>query len=311
MAALVGLLQSFFGMVCYDAPAHMTEEMKNASKEAPRAMVMSVCLGAFSGFVFLVSVFYCVGDIEATALSPTGVPLIQIFFDSTGSVRGSCALAGMIAVIDFLASNALTAEGSRSLFAFARDHGLPFSKIFAKVNPKRQIPIYSILLCLVVQMALQSIYFGSYTGFATVIAIATQGFYVSYAIPLAARILARFTGRARVLPGPYSLGKYGIWLNLVGFLFLAFATVTFNFPSIAPVNKDNMNYTSAAVGLIGLVSLLTWIFDGRKNFTGPQNGVVVHAREAEDKDLGHGVAVMRKSDSESGIDDVVKNEKKL
>ncbi len=283
MATIVGLLQACFGMCCYDAPAHMTEEMKNASREAPRAIVMSVWLGAVTGFVFLVSIFYCIGDIETTATSSTGVPLIQIFFDSTDSVPASCTLAAMLMVIGFLSANALMAEGSRSLFAFARDHGLPFSKFFAKVNPQRRVPTNSVLLCLGVQLAMQSIYFGSYTGFATVIAIATQGFYVSYAIPLLARLLARFTGHAKVLPGPYSLGRYGIWLNLVGFLFLAFASITFNFPGISPVEKDNMNYTSAAVGIIGLVSLLTWIFDGRKSFTGPENGVVVNAIEAKER----------------------------
>ena len=307
MATIVGLLQSFFGMCCYDAPAHMTEEMKNASKEAPRAIIMAVWLGAVSGFVFLVSSFYCIGDIEATAMSPTGVPIMQIFYDSTGSVPGSCALTGMITVIAFLSSNALTAEGSRSLFAFARDHGLPFSKIFSRVNPKRRVPTFSVLLCLMVQMAMQSIYFGSYTGFATVIAIATQGFYVSYAIPLFARILARFTGHARMLTGPYSLGKYGIWMNVIGFLFLTFASITFNFPTVDPVEKDNMNYTSAAVGIIGLVSLLTWVFDGRKNFTGPETGIMLNDREAGDKGLGQVVAV-EKSDGENGSDSIVKNE---
>ena len=30
-----------------------------------------------------------------------------------------------------------------------------------------------------------------------------------------------------------------------------------------------MNYTSAALGVIGVISLLTWITTGRKNFTGP------------------------------------------
>ena len=60
--------------------------------------------------------------------------------------------------------------------AFARDHGLPFSHIFAKVEKKRQIPVYAILLALGVQMALNSIYFGTVTGFNTVISIATEGF---------------------------------------------------------------------------------------------------------------------------------------
>jgi hypothetical protein len=30
-----------------------------------------------------------------------------------------------------------------------------------------------------------------------------------------------------------------------------------------------MNYTSAAVGVIGLISIVTWFTTGRKNFTGP------------------------------------------
>lgn len=71
---------------------------------------------------------------------------------------------------------------------------------------------------------------------------------------------------------PYSLGKLGIWLNLIGFVFLTFASITFNSPSVAPVDKHNMNYTCVAVGVIGIFSLLTWIFGGRKSYTGPQTG---------------------------------------
>lgn len=71
-------------------------------------------------------------------------------------------------------------EGSRSLYAFAREHGLPFSRLLAKVEKKRQIPVYAILLGCVVQMALNSIYFGTLTGFNTVISIATEGFRKSF-----------------------------------------------------------------------------------------------------------------------------------
>ena len=154
----------------------MTEEMKNASREAPKAIIMSVYIGAVTGFIFLISICFCIGDITSTAQSTTGVPLIQIFYDSTGSVVGACFLASLITVIVLVCANALLAEGSRSLYAFARDRGLPFSSVFAKVEPKRQVPVYAILLALAVQMALNSIYFGTLTGFNTVIAIATEGF---------------------------------------------------------------------------------------------------------------------------------------
>ena len=283
-AAILGLLQSSFGMCCYDAPAHMTEEMKSASRQAPKAMIMSVYIGAITGFIFLISVCFCIGDITSTASSTTGVPLIQIFYDSTGSVVGACFLSSLLVVIDLVCANALLAEGSRSLFAFARDHGLPFSSLFAKVDSKRQVPIYAILLAFAVQIALNSIYFGTLTGFNTVISIATEGFYLSYAMPLLARILSWFAGDAKLLSGPYSLGRYGIIMNAIGLAFLVFTSITFNFPTLAPVDSENMNYTSAAIGIIGLISAVTWAISGRKAFTGPQiAGVapVLQVREAD------------------------------
>lgn len=174
--AVLGIVQSAFGMCCYDAPSHMVEEMKDARREAPRAIVLSVYIGAVTGFVFLVAVCFCIGDIEATASSTTGVPLIQIFYDSTGSVRGTQALTSLITIIVVVCANSLMAEGSRSVFAFARDRGLPFSDVFSKVESKKQVPIYAILLTAIVQIAFNSIYFGTVTGFTTVITVATEGF---------------------------------------------------------------------------------------------------------------------------------------
>ena len=267
----------------------LAEEMKNASREAPKAIVLSVYIGAITGFIFLISICFCIGDITSTAASTTGVPLIQIFYDSTGSVVGTCFLSSLIVVIVLVCANFLLAEGSRSLFAFARDHGLPFSKLFATVESKRQVPVYAILLACGVQVALNSIYFGTLTGFNTVISIATEGFYLSYAMPLLARILAWCTGDAKDLPGPYSLGRWGIWMNIAGLVFLIFTSITFNFPTLSPVTSQDMNYTSAAIGVIALISIVTWFTTGRKNFTGPQIGGAVAVLEARLGEIpGHG-----------------------
>lgn len=176
MAAIIGILQACFGMCCYDAPSHMTEEMKSASKEAPKAIVLAVILGAVTGFVFLLTLCFCIGDIAETADSSTGVPVIQIIYDSTGNKAATCILSTLIAVIVIVAGNNILAEGSRSVYAFARDNGLPFSKFFSKVESKSQVPVNAVLLTLVVQLALDAIEFGTTTGFETVISIATEGF---------------------------------------------------------------------------------------------------------------------------------------
>ncbi|KAJ5426261.1 hypothetical protein N7465_001331 [Penicillium sp. CMV-2018d] len=176
MATIIGILQSFFGMCCYDAPSHMTEEMTHASRDAPKAIILSVIMGGVTGLLFLLTLCFCMGDIEATANSSTGVPVIQIFYDSTQSKVGTCILASMITVIIMVTSISLVAEGSRSVYAFARDHGLPFSGLWSQVEPKKKIPLYAIFLTVAVQLGLNAIYFGTETGFETVISIATTGF---------------------------------------------------------------------------------------------------------------------------------------
>ena len=176
MAAIVGVLQACFGMCCYDAPSHMTEEMKSASTEAPKAIILSVLIGAATGFAFLLTLCFCIGNIEQTESTSTGVPVIQIIYDSTQSKVGTCFLSSLIAVIVIIAGNNLLAEGSRVVYAFARDHGLPFSKFFAKVEKKKQIPVNALFLTLFIQLALDAINFGTTTGFSTVISIATEGF---------------------------------------------------------------------------------------------------------------------------------------
>lgn len=54
-----------------------------------------------------------------------------------------------------------------------------------------------------------------------------------------------------------------------------------------------MQYTVVVFGIVMLVSALTWIFDGRKNFDGPKDMAVTMARIArerwEEKDATEGV----------------------
>lgn len=94
-------------------------------------------------------------------------------------------------------------------------------------------------------------------------------------MPLLSRIIAHFSGKKTRLEGPYSLGRYGIILNIIGFLYLAFICVVANLPSVTPVDQENMNYTSAATGVVMLVSLIFWITTGRKKFTGPDDGKLI------------------------------------
>ncbi|KAF3009397.1 hypothetical protein E8E14_009329 [Neopestalotiopsis sp. 37M] len=287
LAVIAGLLQSLFGMCCYEAPAHMIEELRNPTRDAPIAMVAAVLLGGVTGFFFLVASFFCVGDIDSVANSSTGVPLIQILYNCTQSIGGTCVLSSMIIVITLFCANSLMAETSRSVYAFARDHALPFSKTFSAVHPKLGIPVPAILLTMVGQAVLNTIYIGSYTGFNTVISISTQGFYISYAMPLVARLMSEIGSDRKPLRHPkYNLGRWSLPINAFGAIFLIVASISFSFPSAGPVTADNMNYSSAAIAVIMLISLATWIFGGRKNYSIPNFVNVIDSVDASNLDDG-------------------------
>ncbi len=91
-------------------------------------------------------------------------------------------------------------------------------------------------------------------------------------MPLAVRLWGRWSGKGpEFMKGSYYL-RAGTFLNIVGLLYLAFACITFNFPSSYPITASNMNYTCAAVGVSVLIATVTWFTTGRKGFTGPQAG---------------------------------------
>lgn len=97
---------------------------------------------------------------------------------------------------------------------------------------------------------------------------------------LFSRLLGYVTGYQREMKGPFSLPPWiSITLNVLGLLFLLFASITFNLPTQYPVNRDSMNYTSAAIGVVALISLVTWLTTGQKHFTGPGGMSVLHGRE--------------------------------
>lgn len=93
-------------------------------------------------------------------------------------------------------------------------------------------------------------------------------------MPLLVRIYTRLQGQE--IDSAYSLGRLGMFFNVAGLLYLVFAIITFNFPSVYPVTAGNMNYTCAAVGVSVLIAAGNWFIQGKRQYTGPQRGGVLH-----------------------------------
>jgi choline transport protein len=88
-------------------------------------------------------------------------------------------------------------------------------------------------------------------------------------------------------PPKFNLGPVlGLITNISGLIFAVFTTIFFLFPPEYPATASSMNYAIAVFGIVGLVSVVTWLVDGRKNFQGPKDieGLLELARRSETKE---------------------------
>ena len=112
----------------------MSEEVKGASVNVARSMVISIFVNGLLAIGMLLAVLYCAGDIEAL-LEVSGFPFIAIFAKGVGSNSGAIAMASLPLVLIMLAAIGVMASASRMLWAFARDRGPPGWKLLSKVRP--------------------------------------------------------------------------------------------------------------------------------------------------------------------------------
>ncbi len=103
---------------------------------------------------------------------------------------------------------------SRMVYAFARDGGLPASRLFAQVHGRLQVPLNALGLTTILVIIFGCIFLGSSSAFNAIVSASVVALGVTYAIPPAINCLR---GR-RMLPDsrPFRLPNWLGWtVNLV------------------------------------------------------------------------------------------------
>ena len=114
----------------------MSEEIENPSVSVPRSIITSILINGCLGFGILMATLFGIGNLDDVLTSPTGFPFMEIFLQATRSTAGTTALASLVIALAICATIGLIATSSRMTWSFARDRGLPFSRILSKVGFK-------------------------------------------------------------------------------------------------------------------------------------------------------------------------------
>ena len=100
-------------------------------------MIAATVSNAIMQFAFVILLMYTIGDLNTVTTANPRLPLIEVYYLATKSVAATNIFIIAIFLIVFVSIFNGFASVSRLTWAFARDHGLPFSKTFAKVSHDR------------------------------------------------------------------------------------------------------------------------------------------------------------------------------
>lgn len=176
-------------------------------------MVGSVLAASVTGFLFVIPMsFVFPRDLSIILDAAAGQPLPVAFSIATGSAGGAFGLLFLILVIGMLAAIGSLTVASRCIWAFARDDGVPLSRLWRRVDRLHATPLLSLILNTVIISLLGLIYLGNSAAFTAFTGAATILLGLSYVTCVAMSMLDR---RRQVRHATWGLGRLGYFVNFV------------------------------------------------------------------------------------------------
>ncbi|KAJ5366633.1 amino acid transporter [Penicillium brevicompactum] len=281
----VGMTGCVFAFAGGDAAVHMAEEVANASRAIPRAIMLSIVINGTLGFGMLIAVLFCMGDLEVALNSNTGYPYIEIFYQATNSVPGTLAMVSVNLIISVCSVIGMLAATSRQFWSFARDRGIPGWRWWSHVSG-RHLPTYSVYLTMTVAWLLGLINIGSSVALNDVTSMAVSGLYASYLTVALLLLYRRCCGDistsddndemiinvpgAKLVWGPFRVpGILGMLVNGYACIYMTIVVFFSFWPSSMNPSIEDMNYS--VVGTVGVIilAILYYFVRARNIYTGP------------------------------------------
>lgn len=271
IAFIVGLINPNWSFACLDSATHLAEEVPRPERNIPFAIMGTVAIGFSTAFIYSISMFFSMNNLDELVFSSTLVPILELYYQATGSKAGATFLEFMVCFTGLGCQIACHTWQARLCWSFARDRGLPGSRFWSQVHPKMGIPFYAHSMSCFVVALLGLLYIGSTTAFNSMVTACIVLLYISYAIPI---VLLLMKGRNNIKRGPFWLGGFGLTANIVTLVWTLFTLVMYSFPYGKPVTAGSMNYVSAVYAVVFVLVIGYWFLRGHRTFRSKDERVV-------------------------------------
>ncbi|KAF8602321.1 putative choline transport protein Ctr [Ceratobasidium sp. AG-I] len=280
IAFIVGLISPAWCFGALDVASHLAEEIRQPERMIPMSIMLTVAVGLVTSLAYTTAIFFSLGDFEAITTTLTGVPILELYYQTTRSFAGAVVLEMFVILTGFGCLVACHTWQARLAWSFSRDRGLPGSRYWSIVHPLAGVPINAHLMSCVWVAVLGCLYIASTTAFNSIITGCITFLYFSYSIPV---ICLLVRGRSSIDRGPFWLGNWGMVANFVLLGWTVFCLVFFSFPFVMPATPGNMNYVSLVIAVYALYLCAYWYFRGRHIFRVPEADIQNNGRAGLDK----------------------------
>lgn len=268
MAVLVGQVSSMFTVIGSDSVAHISEEIEEASLQVPRSMLYAFFLNMPLTFALLLTYLFSLPSVEDAISSSSGYPFIYVFQNAIRPRGGTIALVTLVFLLLVMITISSMASASRQLWAFSRDKGMPFSSWLSHVNTHLQIPANSIVFTSIYTILLSPINIGSTVAFNAILSLSSSALMATYLISISCIAYKRLSSQP-LPPARWSLGRYGLCINLIALVYAIWAFFWSFWPNSYQPTAQTFNWACVLFGGVAMISIVVYIVWGREVYEGP------------------------------------------
>ncbi|MFD9542118.1 APC family permease [Streptomyces sp. NPDC060022] len=254
-AFLTASLASAYVMYGFDTASSLGEESHNPTHNAPRAILRALIASFIIGGLILLFALLAVPDLAAKELSTGGLQYVVL--ETLGSTIGEIFLWCVVVAITVCVL-AVQAAGIRLMFAMARDNNLPAGSVLARVSPRFQTPVVPAVVIGVVGVIILVINVNQPQIFSVITSIAIIMIYLAYLMVTTPMLIRRLRGTWKPVEGHFSLGRFGLPINIVAVLWGAAMSLNLAWPRAEVYNATGAQHWYLRWGaflFIGVVAL--------------------------------------------------------
>jgi amino acid transporter len=268
----LGFLLTQYTITGFDACAHVSEETRDAAKNAARGLWQSIFYSAVGGWILLLSFLFAATDLDA--INDPAAPGFSGNIFQSALTPGFFKTVIIISTIgQFFCGMSCVTSMSRMIYAFSRDRAVPGAQLWSRVD-RNGTPVWAIILGttaggVITLPALYKAPNGAPVAFYAVVSVAVIGLYLAFMIPIYLRLRAG----DRFKPGPWTLGrKYKVlgWIAVVEIAIISVYFILPTSPGGVPFSKDFdwklFNYAPVIVGGVLILVTLWWFLGANKTF---------------------------------------------